>query len=381
MLPLLEKERERYTLREMKTLFNLQPPIVKMNEFIKYLGERQLHEKEKFISQMYEMKNALLQLNEVAEKFLSWVDEIAANGMHSDARKQLDNRLVKAKAYFEKEFDEKVNQPLTEMNKELQQKNKVRKLLKEMKSFISSFEHFTNRYRNEPVKMEEKFSPLKPYSAKEIPEEASQQLFQELRQIRREVADEENVAPYMICHDASLIEMSTYFPHTITDLAMIKGMGDHSLRKYSEAFLTAIRNFSELHGLVARMDLKEAEVRKKRAEKKNKPATEGDSKTESFKLFGVGKTIEEIASIRQMASSTIEGHLAHFVKTGELDVFRLLPKEKFERISEAIRKTEFSGLRSVKDILDDSISYAEIRFVFNAMNGSQEQKLETKHPD
>ena len=78
--------------------------------------------------------------------------------------------------------------------------------------------------------------------------------------------------------------------------------------------------------------------------------------------------IAEIAATRSMATSTIEGHLAYFVKTGELDVFKLMSNEKFEMIKQAILSTSEPGLGPVRSKLGDGISYADIRFVLNAVN-------------
>src|SRR5262249_31075764 len=141
-----------------------------------------------------------------------------------------------------------------------------------------------------------------------------------------------------------------------------------TLGKYGEAFLTVIQNFSRMNGLSPRMDLKEQATIRKKSDKKNKAASEGDSKTQSFRFFQEGKTIEEIATMRSMATSTIESHLATFVKSGEINVLKFVSKEKFELIKEAFEKISGPGLGPVKGMLGDTISYAEIRFVFNALN-------------
>jgi ribonuclease D len=134
---------------------------------------------------------------------------------------------------------------LTKLNKDLQQQNKVRKLLKEMKAFMNFFEGFTNRYRLQPKQQNEEFD--QPASSQEqvseISVDDSQNLFFILKQIRRQFAGEENVPPFQICHDSTLNEIVAFLPQTINDMAMIKGMGDHRLKNYGDQFLSAVQSF------------------------------------------------------------------------------------------------------------------------------------------
>ncbi|HEY1037836.1 MAG TPA: helix-turn-helix domain-containing protein, partial [Bacteroidia bacterium] len=57
-----------------------------------------------------------------------------------------------------------------------------------------------------------------------------------------------------------------------------------------------------------------------------------DTKAVSFDLFNKGKTIKEIASAQGFTTGTIEYHLLHYLKKGELNIDRLVSKEKLKRI-------------------------------------------------
>jgi ATP-dependent DNA helicase RecQ len=161
--------------------------------------------------------------------------------------------------------------------------------------------------------------------------------------------------------------MATYLPQTFNDLAMIKGMGDRSLSKYGEGFLTAIQNFSRENGLGSRMHLKEEEIRQAKISKRNKRPVEGDTRTQSFKLFQSGKTVPEIALQRGLTEGTIQAHLCSFIQTGEIDIFNLLSKEKFEIIKSTLVNTTEGGTSAVKNKLGDEYSYGEIRFVIASL--------------
>ncbi len=66
-------------------------------------------------------------------------------------------------------------------------------------------------------------------------------LFEALRARRRELAQEAQVPPYVIFHDATLREMATAKPASLTELARIPGVGARKLEAYGDAFLQVIR--------------------------------------------------------------------------------------------------------------------------------------------
>ncbi|WP_371320129.1 DNA helicase RecQ [Chengkuizengella axinellae] len=69
-------------------------------------------------------------------------------------------------------------------------------------------------------------------------------LFTELRKLRKEIADEENLPPFTIFHDASLVEMCTKRPTNEISFLAIKGVGQAKYQKYGERFIELISDFS-----------------------------------------------------------------------------------------------------------------------------------------
>ena len=98
---------------------------------------------------------------------------------------------------------------------------------------------------------------------------------------------------------------------------------------------------------------------------KKQKQVKGSSQLESFVLFKEGKTINEIALLRQLAESTIAGHLAMFVKTGELDVHLLISKEKLDQILPVVKEIGGHAVTPVKEKLGDAFSFSEIRVVLD----------------
>lgn len=70
-----------------------------------------------------------------------------------------------------------------------------------------------------------------------------QDLFEILRNLRKTLADEEGLPPYIIFHDKTLKEMATYFPADTSALSGISGVGEVKLKKYGDKFLEKITEY------------------------------------------------------------------------------------------------------------------------------------------
>lgn len=70
--------------------------------------------------------------------------------------------------------------------------------------------------------------------------ESDRGLFEVLRAKRMEIARAQNVPPYVIFHDKTLIELAAAKPVSVKDMAQIPGVGDTKLERYGPAFLEAI---------------------------------------------------------------------------------------------------------------------------------------------
>jgi hypothetical protein len=103
------------------------------------------------------------------------------------------------------------------------------------------------------------------------------------------------------------------------------------------------------------------EVKTGEAEAPKGKAAVGESKKISLQFFKEGKSIEEIAAMRNMAKSTIEGHLAEFIPTGEIDITQLVNKDKLDIILKEVTQNPTATSSMHKEKLGDGYSYAEIK--------------------
>lgn len=180
-----------------------------------------------------------------------------------------------------------------------------------------------------------------------------------LKEIRLRIAGHENVPAYAIVPDNTLIELATYLPQTFDELKHISGFGDYKIGRYGGMFLDILKKYALEHGHQSRMHFKKQKRQSK--EKSERPA-HNSSMQASLQLFKEGLSIAEIAEQRGFSPSTIEGHLAAYVATGEIEVTKLVPKHKLGRILEVIKSTgQVTAIKPVRDLLGEEYSYSEIR--------------------
>ena len=71
--------------------------------------------------------------------------------------------------------------------------------------------------------------------------EYDQVLFEELRELRKEIATEQGVPPFVVFSDASLAEMAAALPKDDESMLAITGVGQHKLERYGARFLEALQ--------------------------------------------------------------------------------------------------------------------------------------------
>jgi ATP-dependent DNA helicase RecQ len=91
-----------------------------------------------------------------------------------------------------------------------------------------------------PKKRERQPSSTGPRPAVELASPEEHALWQSLRQKRLELARQQQVPPYVIFHDRTLLEMAQTRPKNLLELAEVSGVGEAKLARYGEVFLQVI---------------------------------------------------------------------------------------------------------------------------------------------
>ena len=321
-------------------------------------------------------------LQDVSQKFNSQLQEFFQQPTLPHENATLQNRIKAAAIYFYAELEKQLHF--------LQQSSSVtdsRNLAKQYNEAISEIYSFlaekkfmfefcktgfdaTEWYQK---KKEFKLAPFtvnayagaSTYKATDSPHPA---LHQQLRRLRDDICSRKNQPIYMVAGSVTLNEMSTFLPQNIDELAKISGFGKVKLDAYGSQFVNVIQQYCKQHKLGSLIHEK---IPKR--ERKEKTEPKPDTKSETFKLYKEGRSVNEIASLRNLTKQTIEGHLAHYVSRGEIKIDELVSREKILIIEPAIKNIGGSSISPVKEQLGNKASFGEIRLVM-AWNEFEKEK-------
>ncbi|MCK0110471.1 helix-turn-helix domain-containing protein [Flavobacteriaceae bacterium S0825] len=187
------------------------------------------------------------------------------------------------------------------------------------------------------------------------------ELFELLRELRNQIANREDLVHFQIFTQKSLYAMCETLPTTMEELKQIHGMGKTRIEKYGSKILNIIHSYCNENDIEISQRPFVFETTKPKKKK-------GDTKKISLGLFKKGKSIEEIANERELNSTTVIGHLANFISSGEVKIIDLISEEHYLELKELIPKTKFENLSDLKHQLNDKYSYGEIRLVLESLN-------------
>ena len=184
-------------------------------------------------------------------------------------------------------------------------------------------------------------------------------LFEILRELRRKIADENNIPPFIVFTDVSLKEMSTYYPTTVENMLEISGVGVNKLEKYGEIFKETIQNYVVENNIAVPKIVKKAHS----DSEKNKKISKDSTYLATYKLYQSGKTIAEIADERDLSHQTIENHLVKcYAMDLEIDLSKDLHQNFEKEIFEVIDEFGVNKLKILKENLPNEVSYFDIRY-------------------
>ncbi len=192
------------------------------------------------------------------------------------------------------------------------------------------------------------------------PTDFQEDLFAELRELRKQMADEKDVPPYILFSDATLKELSRYFPVTKEEMLEIKGIGGKKYDQYGEPFLTLIQNWRHRHP-----DTKQViRISDGPKPKKRQETDDQLSHLVSYQMFQNGKSLKDIAVIRDVSQQTVEAHLFKAFKDGYPISWEIFFNEDDERTVLAARATlDEVKLKPLKETLPDTYDYTKIKAV------------------
>ncbi len=186
-------------------------------------------------------------------------------------------------------------------------------------------------------------------TADDIIENLDEDLFNQLKDLRYNIASEKKVAPFMIFHDATLREMASLFPIDRQSLLRVKGVGDKKYESFGKDFIGLIKDYVESK------DIEVPETEKITRESLD------ERYINTYEFYKKGLSLEDIAKERSFTVSTIINHLVKCKEEGyNVNFDQFIDEEKESNILEVINKNGLESLRVIKDALPEDYTYDHI---------------------
>ncbi|MDX5421726.1 MAG: DNA helicase RecQ [Hymenobacteraceae bacterium] len=192
----------------------------------------------------------------------------------------------------------------------------------------------------EEVKQEEQ-PALKARPKRELIKDA---LFERLRALRKRLADEYGVPPYVVFTDTTLQEMAAERPTNKIAMLSISGVGAQKFERYGDVFITEVIDF----------------INEEQA-KGNK--MKGATHLSTLELLQKGYSVEQIAQQRNLNPVTVYSHIATLYEQGyAVDLSGYISKAEYKAISKAIAKLGAEAkLKDLFEHLEEQYDYYKIR--------------------
>lgn len=192
------------------------------------------------------------------------------------------------------------------------------------------------------------------------PDQYDEALFERLRALRKKLADEQGVPPYIVFSDKTLREMCRHYPATMPDMAGITGVGAAKLDRYGGDFIREIKAYiGENPGITSSQGQSDnTSVRHSR----NK--TKGETLDKTFELVTQGLSIGAIAKARNLSESTITGHIEQMLMDGRnIDIDRLVNPSRRDEIGKLFLSLRSWQLNPVIEHFKGMVCYTEAKLV------------------
>ncbi len=158
----------------------------------------------------------------------------------------------------------------------------------------------------------------------------------------------------------TLHEMCIYYPATLTDMITVSGVGDTKLESYGTDFTKEIKAHLDKNPGIS---IPEREPAALSATTPRQKMT-GGTIEKTYELFNEGLSIKEIAKARNLATSTITGHLESLIRDGrDVEIDLLIDSAKRNTIEEMFLTLKTWHTGPIVEHSNGTVSYDEAKLV------------------
>lgn len=185
-------------------------------------------------------------------------------------------------------------------------------------------------------------------------------LFEALRGLRKELAEQRRVPPYVIFSDATLRELARVRPSSLEKMRFIYGIGATKLADFGGRFLQVLHRQCEAHGL----SRDEARTPSHGMEVQDSATQPSRQRRAAFDLFGQGMSLDEVARRTERSRNTVLQYLVEFIqKERPASISAWVRETIYEQVATAARRVGLDRLKPIYLELGERIAYDDIRIV------------------
>jgi len=361
---ILNESEKHFQLNLISELLDYQPFLYPISRMIDIFYKNQTSIKGDVINHLQTIKDdGVVALMKVANGFKNQLVQIAEDNILPENNSSIQERFTKAIDYFVSQTKGNILKPLNTISFSTDNKTVKKDFSKQFDSIqeklmekLFALQKMTNGFKVEEylqVRAKAVLQKTTPSKKKTVASKRDPILAIKLRELRDEIRVAENIPAFQIFTQETLYAMSEAIPRTEKELLKISGMGKIRVNKYGSQILETIEVYCKENGI------NKLNKQKKEDKKSTKQIT--------FELFKSGLSVKEIAKERSLTTGTIESHLASFIPSGEVDILELIDIKRYKKLINAIEDTKFKSLTELKEKVDKSFSFMELRMVLLSM--------------
>ena len=195
---------------------------------------------------------------------------------------------------------------------------------------------------------------------------ADKALFEKLKALRKRLASEQNVPPFIIFSDNVLYEMSALRPSTLEGMLNVSGIGNVKLNAYGRSFLDVIQEYCRSASVEMDVDWKKNLVGQSMGKSRTIRLGPSGTKAITYPLLREGRSFEEIAEKADITIGTVVTHLLDLMQEEAISSIDCwLVPELQQRILAAADVVGREKLKPIFEHLEQSVPYEHIRLTLN----------------
>jgi ribonuclease D len=361
----LNESEKHFQLNLISEILDYQPLLYPITRLIDVFYNNRTSIKGDVIDHLQTVKDdGIVALMKISNGFKNQLNTLSEDNVLPENSSQIQERFIKAITYFLNTTKNSIQKPLDTITFSTDNKAVKKDFSKQFDSLQEKLEEklFALQKMTKGFKVQEYLQvranavlqKTEPIKKKKVASKRDPILALKLRELRDGIAKSLEIAHFQIFTQETLYALCDDLPRTEKELLKVVGMGKTRVSKYGEEILEAIEVYCKENG-INRLNQQKKEDKK-------------PTKQISFELFKAGLSIKEISKERSLTPGTIENHLANYISSGDIDVLELIPLKRYKNIRNQVETAgEVKGLTALKEKVDGSITYMELKMVLMSM--------------